>query len=170
MAAATPGVGESPESKPSPRSGGLGEGAVASPTAGEAPTVRWIKIDLQDLYSFGHLDRTAARVLEEILEIYNVSNYVVVLNLSPDAGADVLVGDEEFKRDIKAAYYPEDFDRAVMKLAVKLGAEAIVELFDGYEIAFALLLSDDAAASLARRLDEMILNEILSVLAGGEEE
>ena len=38
MAAGTPGVGESPSVVPAPRSGGLGAGAVGSPTAGGAPT------------------------------------------------------------------------------------------------------------------------------------
>ena len=42
MATTTPVAGESPKGEPAPRSGGLGAGAVASPTAGEAPTVKLV--------------------------------------------------------------------------------------------------------------------------------
>jgi len=42
VATTTPVAGESPKGEPAPSERGLGAGAVASPTAGGAPTVRWV--------------------------------------------------------------------------------------------------------------------------------
>jgi hypothetical protein len=108
----------------------------------EKKTVKWIKISLDDLYSFGHLDMTATSILKNLLEIYN-AKYELLANESPDTGTDYHVNDRKFIDAMEEAYmseYPlEAVEKVIKDYAVKRGAGAVVELFDGYEHAWALV-------------------------------
>jgi len=132
---------EAPDQKPSPTSGGLGEGVAGSPAAGGAP-IRWIEVNLQDLYELGHIDVQAYKLLERILQTYNVK-YEIVVNISPDVGAEYFVDDKDFIRKFEKAegWWHEEV-AALVDYAKRRKAVAIVELFDGYETAFALVYGD----------------------------
>jgi len=130
---------QTPEVKPSPTSGGLGEGAEGSPSAGEAPTIKWIELDFEELYSLGHINITASKLLQQILETYNV-RYEIVVNISPDVGAEYFTNDLDFIRKFESAegWWHEEV-AALVDYAKRRNAVAIVELRDGYETAFALV-------------------------------
>jgi hypothetical protein len=132
---------QTPEVKPAPSERGLGEGAAGSPAAGGAP-IRWIEVNLQDLYELGHIDVQAYKLLERILQTYNVQ-YEVIVNISPDVGAEYFVSDLDFIRKFESAegWWHEEV-AALVDYAKRRKAVAIVELFDGYETAFALVYGD----------------------------
>jgi len=176
--AGTPEVSPTPKSRPSPRSGGLGEGAVASPTAGEAPIeeVPIVEIDLQDLYWVVRPDTVASKILESILERYPV-DYRVLENFSPDVGSEYY--DQTWKafekrcEKEKGDYMgKEDWLECARKYAKTVRADAVVYLFDGYESALALVWRIDEDSLIARSLSAKLDAIILSALGeeGGEEE
>jgi hypothetical protein len=108
---------------------------------GKEEKVKWIKINLVDIYSLGHLDVSASTILKTILELYN-TKYELLMNESPDVGTEYHVDDKEFIDAIEEAYMRHPIDavnEVIMNYAQKKNATAVVELFDGYEHAFALL-------------------------------
>jgi hypothetical protein len=106
----------------------------------------YIKINLSDLYGLGHLDVKASTILETILKLYNVS-YKLLINESPDIGIEYLTNDNEFVNAMNEAYmseYPADSMLAViMDYARKRDASAVIELYDGYEHAWALVFEEE---------------------------
>ena len=71
MQTRTPEIGETPEGKPVPTSGGQGVGAPGSPGAGEAPTI-WVKKVCREFYyrntGFGGFTGTIVILDGEVLE------------------------------------------------------------------------------------------------------
>jgi len=103
--------------------------------------VKWVRLDLSDLYELGHINITAAKLLERILEAYKVE-YELLVNCSPDSGVEYFVGDKEFREAFnKAAGWREE-EEVVDEYARERNAVAVVELFDGYEWAYALIYSE----------------------------
>jgi hypothetical protein len=98
-----------------------------------------IMIDLQELYYCGRPDVMASTILKTLLELYNI-NHIVLLNVSPDVGVEILVEDEELKKIVREAEDLNDLFERVTRYAEEIGAEGVVELFDGYERAFAVIL------------------------------
>lgn len=103
----------------------------------EAP-VRWIRLDFDELYELGHIDVPAAELLQRILNAYNLK-YQLLVNYSPDVGCDYFVDDEDFEKAFDRAHNWQEEDRLIEEYAKKKNAVAIVELFDGYEFAIALI-------------------------------
>jgi hypothetical protein len=101
-------------------------------------SVEWVKIDLQGLYRLGHIDITAADLLHRILDAYNL-DYELLVNCSPDVGCDYFVDDEEFKEEFSEAQGWQEDERVIEEYAIKRKAVAVVELFDGYEWAAAVV-------------------------------
>jgi len=116
--------------------------------AGEAPReIPVIEVDLQDLYRYGRPDITAAKILESILEVYNVE-YSVLENSSPDVGSEYFdKGWKKFEKKCekeKGDYMgKEDWLECARKYARETGAVAVVYLFDGYESALALIFEGE---------------------------
>lgn len=103
-------------------------------------SVKWVTIDLEGLYTLGEgPDVVAAVVLEELLKLFRVGRYEVVYNYSPDVGGEVLVDDRKFAKDVREAEDYEGVVEAVRRYAERVGATAVVELFDGYESAYAVV-------------------------------
>jgi hypothetical protein len=125
---------------------GAGEGAAGSPAASKAPTdefeVKWIRLDFSDLYSLGHIDVLAAELLAQILDAYGVK-YELLVNCSPDVGVTYYVYDLEFMRKFDEAQGWQEEEKVIEEYARKKGATAIVELFDGYEWAAAIIVSGE---------------------------
>jgi hypothetical protein len=134
---------QAPESKPAPRIGGLGAGAEDLSSAGGAPTIKWIELDFEELYSLGHIDVQACKLLERILQTYNVK-YEIVVNISPDVGVEYFTNDIDFIRKFEKAegWWHEEIT-AIREYAARRGARAVVELFDGYEVAYALVFGEE---------------------------
>ena len=101
--------------------------------------MEWIRIDLQDLYTIAKPKVTAAELLQRILDAYNL-NYELLVNCSPDSGVEYFVDDREFRKAFNNAAGWQEEERVVEEYAKKRGATAVVELFDGYERAYALIL------------------------------
>jgi len=127
---------DKPQEEARPETGGPGAGAGAAAPAGEAP--KWVEIDLQDLYNLGHIDIMAVDLLEKILDAYNL-DYEILVNCNPDIGCEYAVDDNDFMRKFSEAQGRQEGRRVIEEYARKKGATAIVELFDGYETAFALI-------------------------------
>ena len=107
--------------------------------------VKWIKIRLDDLYGLGYPDMTAISILKTLLEIYNM-NYEPLANESPDAGTDYYVNDKEFIDAMEEAYLHDPIDgvkKVIKEYAQKRNAVAVVELYDGYEHAWALIFEKE---------------------------
>jgi hypothetical protein len=104
--------------------------------------MEWIEIDLQDLYHIGHIDITAAELLQRILDAYNVE-YQVLVNCSPDVGVDYYIDDEEFKEAFSKAMGWQEERKVIEDYAIRKNAVAVVELFDGYEWSAALIYPSD---------------------------
>jgi hypothetical protein len=101
--------------------------------------LKWIRIDFEELYSLGHIDIRACDLLQRILDAYNVK-YEMLANSSPDTGVEYLTDDEDFISAFSRAYpVAGEVDRVIEEYASMRGAEAVVELFDGYELAWALI-------------------------------
>ena len=109
-------------------------------TASEAP-VKWIRLDFSDLYKLGHIDILAAELLERILDAYNL-NYQLLVNCSPDVGVAYYIEDYNFMREFDRAQGWQEEERVIEEYARKKGATAIVELFDGYEWAAAIIIGE----------------------------
>jgi hypothetical protein len=131
----------SPESKPAPTVGRLGVGVAGTPAAGGAST-KWVEIDLTELYELGHIDMTAAKLLQKILDAYNLK-YETILNYSPDVGVEYYMGDEKFKEEFSEAQGWQEEEKVIDEYAKQRGAIAIVWLFDGYESAYALIFGEE---------------------------
>jgi len=88
-----------------------------------------IKIDLSKLYGLtDRVDESSARLLKAILEYYNISvNKIYAVN--PDIEQTIVLDVSSDRID----YIDNDID-AVLNT---LNCENIVELFDGYETAYA---------------------------------
>jgi len=99
---------------------------------------KWVSIDLEDLYKLGHIKIAAARLLDEILRTYNVE-YELLVNCSPDIGDEFLVDDKDFIEKFKNALGWQEMKKVLKDYAKRRNAKAIVELFDGYESAYALI-------------------------------
>jgi hypothetical protein len=108
----------------------------------EAPTVKWIRLDFSDLYSLGHINVLAAELLESILDTYNLS-YQLLVNCSPDTGVTYYVEDFDFMREFDRAQGWQEEERVIEEYARKRNAVAVVELFDGYEWAAAIILGEE---------------------------
>jgi hypothetical protein len=107
--------------------------------------VKWIKISFDDLYGLGYPDETAITILKTLLEIYNM-NYELLANESPDTGTDYYVNDKEFIDAMEEAYMRDPIDAVkavIMDYAQKKNAIAVVELYDGYEHAWALIFEKE---------------------------
>jgi hypothetical protein len=102
--------------------------------------VKWIRLNFEELYSLGHIDITASELLGRILDAYNL-DYKLLVNCSPDVGVDYFIDDREFIRKFSEAQGWEEEEKVIEEYAVKQKAIAIVELYDGYEWAAALIYS-----------------------------
>jgi crotonobetainyl-CoA:carnitine CoA-transferase CaiB-like acyl-CoA transferase len=100
--------------------------------------VQWVRLDFEELYRLGHIDVRACDLLQRILDTYNIK-YELLANSSPDVGVEYLTDDVEFINAFEKAEYPSEIDKVIEEYATKKGAEAVVELFDGYEIAWAVV-------------------------------
>jgi len=168
--AGTPVAGESPKSRPSPRSGGLGEGAGGSPSAGEAPIeeVPVAEIDLSGLYDVVRPDVTAAKILESILERYP-ADYRILENYSPDVGSEYY--DQSWKKFAKRCEEEDIMDKrgwleCARRYATTINADGVIYLYDGYESAIAVVWRIDEESIIARTLRA---KNVLTVEEGEEE-
>jgi len=160
MQTRTPEVKESPELKPAPQARGSGAGAPASPGAGEAPTtpvIPRVEINLSELYEYLAPQSTAAEILRSILRNYEGVEIIAMINYSPDTGTDIIAEDPDVRQKIKeldrrleeyhkALRYgrevknaPRSFEELVERVAEVLGTDLVIELFDGYERAYAFI-------------------------------
>jgi hypothetical protein len=104
--------------------------------------IKFVKIDLSDLYEVIQPQVSAWRILKNILDLYDV-HYELLVNLSPDAGEEYLTDDKEFQDKFNEALYDEDIDKVLEEYAKKKNAKAVVILNDGYESAIALVYEDN---------------------------
>ncbi|MEM1522743.1 MAG: hypothetical protein QXU69_06935 [Thermofilaceae archaeon] len=100
-----------------------------------------IELDFEELYSIGAPDRVAWRLLQEVLQHYNLADKVVLLvNDSPDVGREVIVNklgiDEEKLNSDEYAHLDEAEE-------VKKLEAVVVKLNDGYELAQAVLVVEE---------------------------
>jgi hypothetical protein len=100
--------------------------------------IKFVKIDLSDLYEVMQPKVSAWRILKSILDQYDV-HYELLVNLSPDAGEEYLTDDKEFKDKFSEALYDEDIDKVLEEYAKKKNAKVVILLNDGYESAMALV-------------------------------
>jgi len=100
--------------------------------------VELIEIDLQDLYRKGHLNVPAYKILEQLLDDYNLE-FEILLNYSPDVGTVYFVDDSEFRESFEKAESWLDELKVIKEYAKKKGASTVVMLYDGYEVAYAAL-------------------------------
>jgi hypothetical protein len=112
-----------------------------SPTQTQVQTPEVIRIDLRGLYELGYINMSAARVLEKLLEIYGIERYEILLDYNPDIGLELFVSDRELREKLESAEDYKEFSSVVVEYAVRRGAVAAVELYDGYERAYALVFS-----------------------------
>jgi len=123
---------------------------------------KYVKIDLQELYEL-HPESTAADVLKSILQHYDPESFITlaIINVSPDVGLDISycrdaeieniierldeelseffrllsrLSEEEMQR-----FSVRDFDMFIENVAKRIGANIIIDLFDGYESAYAFI-------------------------------
>jgi hypothetical protein len=99
-------------------------------------------LDFEELYHLGHIDVMASELLSKILETYNLK-YVMLVNCSPDVGVEYFVDDREFMRKFNEAQGWQEEERVIEEYALSRGASAVVELFDGYEWAAALIFPSE---------------------------
>jgi hypothetical protein len=80
--------------------------------------------------------------LERILDAYNL-NYEIIMNCSPDVGVEYFTNDIDFIKAFERAdgWWHEEIT-VINDYAKKRGATAIVELYDGYERAVAIILKE----------------------------
>lgn len=99
--------------------------------------VQLVKIDLEDLYSYG-VKTASEKFLELILNQYEALEYVILFAASPDI--DVVYYDRGFKEFVEEKC-PSDKDivECALSYAEQNGYEAVVWLFDGYEEAVAVI-------------------------------
>jgi hypothetical protein len=107
----------------------------------EKTEVEWIRLDFEELYRLGHINITASKLLSRILDAYNL-RYTMLVNCSPDVGCEYFVDDEEFVEEFKGAQGWKEEEEVIEDYAIKQKARAIVELYDGYEWAAALIYED----------------------------
>jgi len=101
--------------------------------------IKFIKIDLSNLYEVIRPKVAPWKILRDILEENGVE-YEILVNISPDTGEVYLINDKEFEDKFSEALYIEDDAFEVLEeYAKKKNAKAIVELDDGYETAIALI-------------------------------
>jgi len=100
--------------------------------------IKFVKIDLSDLYEIIRPKVSAYKILKSILDQYDV-NYEILLNISPDVGEEYLTNDKEFENKFSEALYVEDAFEVLEEYAEKKNAKAIIVLEDGYESAIALI-------------------------------
>ena len=96
-----------------------------------------VEVDLQDLHEFKPR-YPASELLRRILDAYE-AEYEVLVNCSPDVGVEYYTDDDEFKKAFGEVRSWLDEAVVVEEYAKKRKARAVVELFDGYEWAYALV-------------------------------
>jgi len=100
--------------------------------------IKFVKIDLSDLYEVIRPKVSAYKILKSILDQYDIE-YEILVNISPDVGEEYLINDKEFEDKFSEALYVEDAFEVLEEYAKKKNAKAIVVLEDGYENAIALV-------------------------------
>ena len=99
--------------------------------------VKIIEIDFEKLYELGGISIRAIDLLKKILDTYKV-DYELLVNLSPDVGVEYLTSDQKFIGEFERADV-DDLDDVVEKYAKRRKADAVVRLYDGYELAWAIV-------------------------------
>jgi hypothetical protein len=109
-----------------------------------------VKVDLEELYdALGGPDEAPARLLQRIVEFYG-GKLILLVNVSTDVGTEVYYATDDevrvrFERLVGEAFSkwdgsntPECWEELEERLAKEFGA-VIVELFDGYDFAIAVV-------------------------------
>jgi len=89
-------------------------------------------IDLSNIYELSP-EASATTILKKILENYKV-RFKVVWGISPDVGD--IIKEKDFEKYIDHRKHPLE---CVAEYAKDKGADAVVELRDGYELAYAVV-------------------------------
>jgi len=115
-----------------------GEGLVRNPASPESATgVEYVEINLEPLYEY-NINTTSEKLLELILLHYDALDYKLLCTASPDI--DVIYHDQNFKEFVENC--PDDdasIEQCALKYAELQGYEKVIELFDGYEQAYAMV-------------------------------
>jgi len=131
------------ENGKAPTSAERAEGS--SPGSGATPghEIPVITINLEELYdAVGGPDSSASSILEGILKAWGVK-YSLLCNSSPDVGDKYF--DEEFETLLDEYYDKEEeigedpYVFAALRVAERRNADAVIELYDGYESSLALV-------------------------------
>jgi len=122
-----------------------------------------IKIKLKKLYDIGSLDATSSTVLEYLFKLYDIEGYRIVAMANPDWEWFVLYDKNELqeliteelrKRGIEncnlhCLFWEKLVEKialsAVTKYAKKHNYPVVVELYDGYEYCWAIIMTTRAS-------------------------
>ncbi|MCI4408826.1 MAG: hypothetical protein JHC26_07015 [Thermofilum sp.] len=111
--------------------------------ASEKGRVRFVKIDLDELYGYG-VKLASEEFLKLILDQYEAIDYKLLYSSSPDV--DVIYHDGDFKQYVDKCIEERE-DVFLIKLALeyaeKNGYESLVLLSDGHETAVAVARGKD---------------------------
>jgi len=102
--------------------------------------VKRVRINLEELYeSIDGPSCAASALLSALLQEWG-AEYKALVNLSPDAGIDVVKAPEGLHRKIYDIFAdPEATEEEDEEVAKLVGAKVVVELYDGYESALAFI-------------------------------
>jgi len=114
------------------------EGLVHNPASPENATgVEHVEINLEPLYEYG-VDFKSEDMLEMILQKYEAIEYKLLCTASPDFG--VIYHDSNFEEFVENCPDDDaDIEQCALKYAELQGYEKVIELYDGYEQAYAMV-------------------------------
>jgi hypothetical protein len=118
-----------------------------------------IKINLEKLYDIGNLDATSSTVLEYLFKLYDIEGYRIVAMANPDWEWFVLYNKNELqelileelrKRGVENCHLRCLFREklvekialsAITKYAKRHDYPVVVQLYDGYEYCWAIIMT-----------------------------
>ena len=107
--------------------------------------VQRVKVDLSELCKHLKPRDEAVALLKHILRFYRGADIVALLELDPDIGlVEVYVAGEAECGELCDEIYEladtiQDYDEFISKVAERVGADPVVELDNGYDLAVAFL-------------------------------
>ena len=114
----------------------------------DKPPTNYIEIDLVKIYDLIPNSK-ASTILKTLLQNYKINRILLLVNESPDVGVEEEIIDESVKKELialaKILYennyerYMEYDDLVFMKYAELHPEHYVIILYDGYEIAYAIV-------------------------------